>query len=416
MTPRNFVRMSLVLAVCVLATQAAEWDLLVKGGRVIDPKNGINAPRDVAIAKGKIVRVAQDLPAAQASQVVDAAGLYVVPGLIDIHTHNYAGTGIKALTGDSSVYPDPLSFRSGVTTMVDAGSAGWRNFADFRQRVIDRAQTRVLAFVNIVADGMSPAGEDDPATMQPQQVARVARENPGVVVGVKTAHYAGAGWHSIDKTVEAGKLANLPVMIDFGILRPERTLAVLLGEKLRPGDIYTHLYSGWRGELTDDGKVSPAMIAGRKRGVLFDLGHGGGSFYWWVAVPAVRQGFLPDFISTDLHTGSMNAGMKDMLNVMSKMLNLGMPLAQVIRTSTWAPAQTIRRTELGHLSEGAVADVTLLRLEQGAFGFLDSAGARKAGTRRLTAEVTIRDGAVAWDLNGRAATDWTKFIYKKQRP
>lgn len=416
MTPRNVVRMSLVLAVCVFATQAAEWDLLVKGGRVIDPKNGINAPRDVAIAKGKIVRVAQDLPAARASQVVDAAGLYVVPGLIDIHTHNYAGTGIKALTGDSSVYPDPLSFRSGVTTMVDAGSAGWRNFADFRQRVIDRAQTRVLAFVNIVADGMSPAGEDDPAAMQPQQVARVARENPGVVVGVKTAHYAGPGWHSIDKTVEAGKLANLPVMIDFGILRPERTLAILLGEKLRPGDIYTHCYSGWRGELTDDGKVSPAMIEGRKRGVLFDLGHGGGSFYWWVAVPAVQQGFLPDFISTDLHTGSMNAGMKDMLNVMSKMLNLGMPLAQVIRTSTWAPAQTIRRTDLGHLGEGAVADVTVLRLEQGAFGFLDSAGARKAGTRRLTAEVTIHDGAVAWDLNGRAATDWTKFSYKKQRP
>jgi dihydroorotase len=154
MTPRNSLLLVGLLAVCALAAQAAEWDLLIKGGRVIDPKNGIDAPRDVAIVKGKIVRVAQDLPAAQASRVADAAGLYVVPGLIDMHTHNYAGTGIKALTGDSSVYPDPLSFRSGVTTMVDAGSAGWRNFADFRQRVIDRAQTRVLAFVNIVADGM----------------------------------------------------------------------------------------------------------------------------------------------------------------------------------------------------------------------------------------------------------------------
>ena len=416
MTPRNLLLLIGVLAVCALAAQAAEWDLLIKGGRVIDPKNGIDAPRDVAIVKGKIVRVAEDLPAAQASRVADAAGLYVVPGLIDIHTHNYAGTGIKALTGDSSVYPDPLSFRSGITTMVDAGSAGWRNFADFRQRVIDRAQTRVLAFVNIVADGMSLASEDDPATMQPQQVARVARENPGVVVGVKTAHYAGAGWHSIDKSLEAGRLANLPVMVDFGTLKPERTLASLLGERLRKGDIYTHCYSGWRGELSADGKVSAAMIAGRQRGVLFDLGHGAGSFYWWVAVPAVQQGFLPDTISTDLHTGSMNAGMKDMLNVMSKMLNLDMPLTAVIRASTWAPAQTIRHTELGHLSEGAIADVTVLRLEKGTFGFIDSAGARRTGTRRLTAEITIRGGAVMWDLNGRAATDWTKFTYKRTRP
>jgi dihydroorotase len=416
MTPRNSLLLVGFLAVCALAAQAAEWDLLIKGGRVIDPKNGIDAPRDVAIVKGKIVRVARDLPAAQASRVADAAGLYVVPGVIDIHTHNYAGTGIKALTGDSSVYPDPLSFRSGITTMVDAGSAGWRNFADFRQRAIDRAQTRVLAFVNIVADGMSLASEDDPATMQPQQVARVARENPGVVVGVKTAHYAGAGWHAVDRSLEAGRLANLPVMVDFGTLKPERTLASLLGERLRKGDIYTHCYSGWRGELSADGKVSAAMIEGRQRGVLFDLGHGAGSFYWWVAVPAVQQGFLPDIISTDLHTGSMNAGMKDMLNVMSKMLNLGMPLTDVIRASTWAPAQTIRHTELGHLSEGAVADVTVLRLEEGAFGFIDAAGARRAGTRRLTAEVTIRGGAVMWDLNGRAATDWTKFTYKRQRP
>jgi dihydroorotase len=237
-----------------------------------------------------------------------------------------------------------------------------------------------------------------------------------VVVGVKTAHYAGAGWHAIDKSLEAGRLANLPVMVDFGTLRPERTLASLLGERLRKGDIYTHCYSGWRGELSADGKVSAAMIEGRRRGVLFDLGHGAGSFYWWVAVPALQQGFLPDTISTDLHTGSMNAGMKDMPNVMSKMLNLGMPLAEVIRASTWAPAQTIRHTELGHLSEGAVADVTVLRMEEGAFGFIDAAGARMAGTRRLTAEVTIRGGAVMWDLNGRAATDWTKFTYKRKRP
>ncbi len=415
MTPRNLLFPVLVLTVCAWAVHAAEWDLLIQGGRVIDPKNGIDAPRDVAIAKGKIARVAEHLPSAQAAKVVDAKGLYVVPGLIDIHVHVYAGTGVRALTGDSSVYPDPLSFRSGVTTMVDAGSAGWNNFADFRQRVIDRAKTRVLAFVNIVKDGMSPAGENDAATMRPDEIARVARENPDVVVGVKTAHYAGAGWHSIDKSVEAGKLTNLPVMVDFGTLTPERTLDVLLGEKLRPGDIYTHCYSGLRVELTAEGKVNPAMLLGRRRGIFFDVGHGAGSFNWNIAVPAVRQGFLPDFISTDLHTGSMNAGMKDMINVMSKMLVLGMPLNDVIRTSTWAPAQAIKHTDLGHLSEGAVADVTVLRLEEGSFGFVDSSGARMAGTRRLIAELTIREGTVAWDLNGRSATDWTKFVYKQRR-
>lgn len=414
MTSRNPLLLAGVLVVCALAAPAAEWDLLIKGGRVIDPKNGIDSVLDVAIASGKISRVAQDLPAARAARVIEAAGLYVTPGLIDIHVHVYAGTGIKALTGDSSVYPDSFSFRTGVTTMVDAGSAGWRNFADFRQRVIERAKTRVLAFVNIVADGMSPAGENDPATMRPQELARVARENPGVVVGVKTAHYAGAGWHSIDRSVEAGKLADIPVMVDFGAVASERTLAILLGEKLRPGDIYTHCYSGLRGEIDGDGKVNPAMIVGRRRGVLFDVAHGGGSFNWNIAVPATRQGFAPDCISTDLHVGSMNAGMKDMTNVMSKMLNLGVPLSSVIRMSTWTPAQTIKHGELGHLSEGALADVTILRLEEGTFGFVDSSGARMAGTRRLVAEVTIRDGVVQWDLNGRAATDWTKFSYKRR--
>ncbi len=415
MTLRNALPGFVVLAACVLGAQAAQWDLLIKGGRVIDPKNKIDATLDVAIAKGKIARVAKDLPADQAARIVDAAGLYVVPGLIDLHAHVYAGTGIKALTGDSSVYPDPLSFRSGVTTMVDAGTSGWNNFPDFRQRVIDRARTRVLAFINIVGDGMSPAGEDDPATMRPEEVARVAKENPGIVVGVKTAHYKAAGWHSIDNSVEAGKLANLPVMVDFGTLTPERTLEALLTEKLRPGDIYTHCYSGLRGELTPEGKVNPAMIAGRKRGVLFDVGHGAGSFNWNIAVPFMQQGFAPDFISTDLHTGSMNAGMKDMLNVMSKMLNLGMPLTEVIRTSTWAPAQIVRHPEIGHLSEGAVADVSVLRLDEGAFGFIDSSGARNAGNRRLAAEVTIRNGVVEWDLNGRAATDWTKFRYRNRK-
>jgi dihydroorotase len=331
-----------------------------------------------------------------------------------MHVHVYAGTGQKALTGDSSVYPDGFSFRTGVTTMVDAGSSGWRNFEDFRQRVIDRARTRVLAFVNIVGNGMSPAGEDNPAEMQAQAAANVARKHSDVVVGFKTAHYAGEGWPSVDGALAAARAVDKPVMVDFGYLALGRDLRTLLADKLRPGDLYTHCYSGHRGELGEDGKVNAALLAGRKRGVLFDVGHGGGSFYWPVATALTAQSFWPDSISTDLHTGSMNAGMKDMPNVMSKILNLGASLEQVIRMSTWSPAQYIRRADLGHLGEGATADVALLQLEQGDFGFLDSAGAVYRGSKRLTPQLTILKGAVVWDLNGRAATDWKQFRYRKR--
>lgn len=414
MTWRNSLLVASLLAVPMNAQPA--WDLLLKGGRVIDPKNNVDAVRDVAIAGGKIARVGPNLPAAQARRVADVSGLIVTPGLIDIHVHVYAGTGIKrAYTGDLSVYPDPMSFRTGVTTMVDAGSAGWRNFADFRQRVIDRAQTRVLAMVNICAEGMGPVAKDenDPAGMIAAEAAKVAKANADVVVGIKTAHYSGEGWHSVDRALEAGRLANVPIMVDFGYVTEERNIRTLMQDKLRAGDIYTHCYAGHREELLD-GKTNPAMITGRKRGIIFDVGHGGGSFYWNIAVPMTKEGFWPDSISTDLHVGSMNSGMKDMTNVMSKILNLGAPLPDVIRMSTWSPAQEIRRTEFGHLTEGAVADVTVLRADDGSFGFLDSAGARFQGSKRLTAEMTILKGDVKWDLNGRAGVLWTDFKYQRR--
>lgn len=409
--------MRLGLVFLVASGLAAQpYDLLLKGGHVIDPKNDVNRVADVAIRDGKIARIADDIPASEARRVAGVKGLYVTPGLIDIHVHVYAGTGIpRAYTGDLSVYPDGFSFRTGVTTMVDAGTAGWRNFPDFRQRVIDRARTRVLALINIVAEGMGPKGENDPSQMNAEEAAKMARRHSDIVVGFKTAHYSGEGWPSVDGAVAAGKLTNLPVMVDFGYITEYRNLDVLLRDKLRPGDIYTHCYSGHRDELLD-GKVHPAMLAGRQRGIFFDVGHGGGSFYWNIAVPAVQQGFWPDSISTDLHTGSMNAGMKDMTNVMSKILNLGASLPEVIRMSTWTPAQMIKRPALGHLDAGAEADVTVLRLERGDFGFVDAAGARMSGTQRLVAEMTVRAGNVVWDLNGRAAQDWKSFPYRKRSP
>jgi len=396
---------------------AQSYDLLLKGGHVIDPKNNISKPLDVAINGGKIARLAENIPASEARRLADVSGLYVAPGLIDIHVHVYAGTGKPGvLTGDSSVYPDSFSFRTGVTTMVDAGTSGWRNFPDFRERVIGRAKTRVLVLLNIAGGGMGPGGEDDPADMDPEQAAKMAKAHPDVVVGYKTAHFNGKGWESVDAAVKAGELTGLPVMVDFGYINEVRNINALFLDKLRPGDIYTHCFSGHRDEVVD-GKLNPAMAAGRKRGIIFDVGHGGGSFYWNVAVPAFDEKFYPDSISTDLHTGSMNAGMKDQVNVMSKILNLGVPLDEVVRMSTWNPAREIKRPQLGNLDIGAEADVTVLGLENGKFGFVDSAGARRDGTRRLVPELTVRAGQVMWDLNGRSSVDWKEFKYRKrERP
>jgi dihydroorotase len=388
----------------------SSYDLLLKGGHVIDGKNKISAVMDVAIANGKIAQIAADIPAAQAVKVVDVSGLYVVPGLIDMHVHVYAGTGQRgAYNGDNSVYPDGFTFRSGVTTVADAGSSGWRNFPDFKDRVIDRSKTRVLAFLNIVGKGMAGAVEQDLTEMDPKAAAEMATRYKDTIVGIKTAHYAGPEWTPVEHAVEAGTLAHIPVMVDFGTFRPERPFQELVLKKLRPGDIYTHTYLGWVPILDDQGHLLPYLLEARRRGVIFDVGHGGGSFLFRQAIPAMRQGFGPDSISTDLHIGSMNAGMKDMLNVMSKFLNMGMPIDEVILRSTWTPAREIHHEELGNLSVGSVADVAVLRVQQGHFGFVDTYGARLQGAQKLECELTIRNGRVVWDLNGITREDWDKL-------
>src|SRR5919201_2438489 len=193
--------------------------------------------------------------------------------------------------------------------------------------------------------------------MGAKHTADMAIRHKDLIVGIKTAHYAGPEWAPVERAVDAGTRANIPVMVDFGANRAERPLAVLVTRKLRPGDIYTHMYSGLRGELDESGHVNAGMVEGRRRGVIFDVGHGGGSFAWKIAIPAMKDGFLPDSISTDLHVGSMNAGMKDMLNVMSKFLAMGMPLDEVVRRSTLNPAREIKQDSLGHLSVGTTADV-----------------------------------------------------------
>jgi dihydroorotase len=394
---------------------AQEYDLLLKGGHLIDARNGIDRPMDVALRDGRVARVAMEIPSAAATRVVDARGLYVSPGFVDIHSHNYYGVEPNSAysNGFNSLPPDGFTFRSGVTTVVDVGGAGWRDFPHFKEQVIDRSQTRVLAFLNIVGHGMKGGRiEQDLGDMDAPATAEMARRYPETVVGVKLAHFNGHRWEPVDRLIEAGRLADIPVMVDFGSASPPLSLATLLLEKFRPGDIYTHVYAAINGreavvDENDGFRLRPGMLEAQRRGVVFDVGHGGSSFAYSVAVPAIEQGLKPNTISTDIHRSSMNAGMKDMSNVMSKFLNLGMTLQEVITASTWAPAQTIRRDDLGHLSEGAVADITVFTVRNGEFGFMERAnGVRMPGTQKVEVELTLREGAVAWDLNGITAPFW----------
>jgi dihydroorotase len=397
----------LLLSVARPGYAQGDYDFLLKGGHVIDAKNGINAVRDVAIKDGKVAAVAANIPASQSIKTVDASGLYITPGLVDIHVHVYPGEKKGTYAGgDWSVMPDGFTLRSCVTTIADAGTPGWRTFEDFKSRVVDVSKTRVTAFLNIVGAGMGTGPiEQNVADMEVKPTADMALKHKGVIVGIKSAHYNGPDWAPYERAAEVGRIASIPVMVDFGSARV-RTIAELFTKYFKPGDIYTHAYSGGgRGEILD-GKVNPAIFAAQKKGIFFDIGHGGSSFAYRTAVQAFKEGFYPDSISTDLHHNSMNAAMKDMLNVMSKFLALGMSLQDVVQRSTWNPAKEIQLSQLGHLSVGAPADVAVLRLEKGKFGFADPRGGRMDAAQKLTCELTVRDGKVVYDLNAMTRERW----------
>lgn len=407
MTPMRTLFLCACLAV---AASGQPYDVLLKGGTVIDPKNNLNARRDVAITGDKIAAVEPNIDPAKAKKTIRVDGLYVSPGFIDLHVHVFYGDQEQYCDGKLSVLPDAHSFRSGVTTMVDAGTSGARNFELFKKRIIDRSKTRVLALLNIVGGGMAGGTiEQNKADMDPQAVIALAKKYPETIVGVKTAHFAGPEWIAVDNAVKAGTGANIPVMVDFGTFHIERPHEDLLLKHLRPGDMYTHAYLGAVPMLDKSGKVRQYLWDARKRGVLLDAGHGGGSFLFRQAVPAIKQGLIPDSISTDLHASSMAGGMKDMANVMSKFLNMGMTLEQVIRASTWHPARQIKRTELGHLTVGAPADVAVFSVQKGNFGFVDVYGAKMMGSQMIVAELTMKDGRMHWDLNGLAREAWDKL-------
>jgi dihydroorotase len=390
------------------------FDLLIQGGHVIDPANGIDGVMDVAVQGGKIARVAVGIAAAEASKVVDAGGLYVTPGILDIHTHVYpfrpAGRNyIEGMNADAHL------FSSGVTTTVDVGTAGWKHFDDFKTHIIDKAKVRILALINIASGGMVDADtEQVEAELQPEIVASLAKAYPETVVGVKTAHYwtvhpwddTHHPWTSVERAVEAGELCGMPVMVDFWPRPPERSYAELILKKLRPGDIHTHVFAQQFPVLAADGKVNDFMFAARERGVIFDLGHGAGSFWFRNAAPAYQGGFAPDTLSTDLHMGNINGPVVGMANTMSKFLNIGMPLAEVIRRSTCAAARVIRRPALGTLSEGAEADLAVFELRQGRFSFADCGKARLSGAYRLECQLTLRAGEIVYDPYGLSMPEW----------
>ncbi len=395
-----------------------EIDILIKNGHVFDPKNNIDGTMDVAITDGKIAAVAKDITEENAKKIIDATGLYVSPGLIDIHTHVFVGPRPgKFADGVNSVSPDDFSFRSGITTVVDAGTSGWRNFPQFKNQVIDVSKTRVLAFLNIAANGISgtettltkiEAEKHDLNEMDVQKTEETISKYPDIIVGVKIGHYDGESWAPFDRAIEAASKTERPLFVECHL--PQYSLEDQL-DRMRPGDIITHSYENIEERMPvvdENGKLRPFVLNAKERGILFDVGHGGAGFWFDQAVPAFEQGLWPNSFGTDLHRFSMNAGMKNMLNLMSKYLSMGMPLKEVLVRGSWKPAQSIKREDLGNLDVGAVADIAVLGLEKGKFGFVDAGGNRIQGNQKLEAALTVREGKIVWDLNGLAATDFTK--------
>jgi dihydroorotase len=390
------------------------YDLILKGGHVIDPANGIDEVIDVAIKDKKIARISANIPPVEGSQVVEVSGLFITPGILDIHTHVYQYRP-PVEGGITTVHADVHLFATGVTTTVDAGSIGWKNFGDFKEHTIERSKVRILAFLNIASNGMADIiSEQTMSDMLPEVTASLVKAYPDLLVGIKTAHYwtkdpwdsEHLPWASVERAVEAGELCGKPVMVDFWPRLPERSYPELILHRLRPGDIHTHVFAQQFPILDEAGKVNDFMFAARERGVYFDLGHGAGSFWFRNAVPAYQGGFPPDTLSTDLHTGSVSGAAQSMQTTMSKYLNMGMPLQEVIERSTTLPAQLIGRPELGTLSVGAEADMAVFALHEGTFGFTDCGRARMIGNQKLECLMTVRAGEIVFDPGGLSMPDW----------
>ncbi len=369
-------------------------DFAITGGRVVDPANGRDEIADIAFVGGQIAAIGAGVGAG-AKESVRADGLLVTPGLIDLHTHIYwGGTSL-------GVDPDAYMGRSGCTTLVDAGSAGPANFHGFRAHIIEPARSRILAYINASFAGIfafSPTvmvGESaDIRLLNPAEVVRVARLHPDLIVGVKVrvglVASGGIGVAPLDIAIEAAEALGLPVMAHLDHPPPSR-LEVL--SRLRPGDVLTHCYRPFpAAPIKADGRVRDEILAAKEKGVIFDIGHGKGSFGWDVAAAMLAAGLPPDTISSDVHVMSALGPAFDQLVTMSKFLHLGMPIPEIVAASTINAAKAIGRPELGGLAVGGPSDVTLLRIQEGAFPLTDASGVTVEARRCFGLAGYVRDG------------------------
>ena len=372
-----------------------EFDLLLAGARVIDPARNLDRIADVAIAAGKIAAIDSSIAPERALRTIPLGGCLLTPGLIDIHVHGFRGVS------SAGVDLDTYCIGRGVTTAVDAGTSGADSFAGFRRHVIAPASTRVLAYLNISRIGLiSPLGElVDRRMIDHEAALRACREHADVIVGIKvrcTHFYSGPNdLEAVQAARAVGEATGKPLMVHVGW--PHTPFERLL-EELRAGDIVTHAFrgAGEGGVIDAEGRVSPAIRRAAKRGVLFDVGHGSGSFSFDAVEAALRQDFPPSSISSDIHSSSVLGPAFDMVTTMSKLLMLGLPLASVIERSTTLPARAIQRGNLlGSLHLGRPADITVLQLVNGEFTLTDSKRQSRTATRKLISVLALRDGKVA---------------------
>ena len=377
-----------------MSAKTVGFDLLIRGGRVIDPATRLDATRDVGVRGGIIVEIAERLDG-PATVLVDAKGMLVTPGLIDLHVHVYHGATFWG------VRPDDIGRAGGTTTVLDAGSAGSQSYRGFKEFIVDRSKVRVLGLVNLSSIGLiARSGELlDPERADVEGAVEAIRELPKVFIGAKIrngAHIVGQGEQGRRHSRMAVEVAErtgtfLMTHISTPPIPMDEWLAML-----RPGDIVTHCFRSGENNLFDErDRLIPSALEARERGVLFDLGHGAGSFQLARARSALDSGFHPDTISTDLHVASVNGPVYDMTTTMAKILDLGMPLAEVIRRSTWEPATSIgMEDQLGSLQPGREADIAVLRLSEEPVTYSDSHGTTWQGRYKLRAERTIRAGEI----------------------
>ncbi len=371
------------------------YDLVIKGGRVVDPTQDLDSPNDVAVRGGKIARVARNIPASDARNVLDASGKVVTPGLIDLHTHVFANVG------PYGIEPDPYCVHRGVTTVVDAGTSGALTFAAFRRWVISKAQTRIRALLHVVSIGMVAGstphmGElEDLRYCVPSMAVKAAQENRDLVVGFKirfSEQYTGPNdYEGMKRARAAADDAGLPLMIHIGgSYTPLPKLLALM----KKGDVVTHTFNSHPHGIVDEhGRVLPQVWAARERGVLFDVGHGAGSFSFGIMEKCLRQNFLPDTISSDLYTANLHGPVYDLPTTLSKFLLLGMSLPEVVRRATANASRVFDfGADIGTLKPGAEADVSVFDLVRGRFTFTDSDGATRVGDQRLVPVATVRAG------------------------